>query len=92
MNQARRKELSALHDEFQKALGAFPLQDIRDRLEAVAEEEREALANLPDSIQESERGESMQEGIDAMENAVAAFDEMQSQIDEAIQQFENLGV
>lgn len=48
MNNKRRKELKEIIELIDQA---------RLRLEAVADEEEEAYYNLPDSLQESERGE-----------------------------------
>ena len=59
MNKARRKELAEIVEL---------LEEARERLEAVRDEEEEALENLPESLQASERGEAMQAAIDAMED------------------------
>ena len=65
MNKARRKELAEIVEL---------LEEARERLEAVRDEEEEALENLPESLQASERGEAMQAAIDAMEDVLAALD------------------
>jgi len=74
MNNARRKELSALISE---------IEDVRSRLETVKEEEQEAYDNLPESLQDGERGEQMQAAIDAMENADSLLDDLIGSIEEA---------
>lgn len=50
------------------------MEEARERLEAVRDEEEEALENLPESLQASERGEAMQAAIDAMEDVLDTLD------------------
>lgn len=58
MNKARRKEIAR----------AIELMDeAREILEAVMEEEQEAFDNMPESLQCSERGEAMEEYISTLE-------------------------
>lgn len=52
MNKQRRKELDEIHTL---------LLEAAERLEAVAEEEQEAFDNLPEGLQQSERGQEMEE-------------------------------
>lgn len=59
MNAQRRKEIA-------KAIAL--IEDAIAILDSVAEEEREAYDNLPESLQYSERGERMEECADAIEN------------------------
>ncbi len=69
MNKARRKELASIVELIEEA---------RERLKAVRDEEQEAFDNMPESLQESERGETMQEYIDTMEQALGDLDGWQS--------------
>lgn len=55
MNKSRRNELSRIADE---------LENLREDLDSVASEERDAYDNLPESLQESERGCAMEEAAD----------------------------
>ena len=48
MNKARRKQLSEIQEK---------LAELKDMIETVLDEEQEAYDNLPESLQESERGE-----------------------------------
>lgn len=59
MNKIRRKEL-------QKAMEL--LEQAKDIIEAVKDEEQEAFDNMPESIQQSERGETMEEYIYKMDS------------------------
>ncbi len=63
MNKARRKSITAILDAIQ--------QHIID-LEAIRDEEQEAFDNLPENLQEAERGQSMQEAIDALDEAISS--------------------
>lgn len=65
MNKARRKELAAIIDL---------MEEVKDRLEAVKGEEEEAFYNLPESIQNSERGEAMEANIYTIEELLDALD------------------
>ena len=57
MNKVRRKELARVVDLLDQA---------RDLLEIIRDEEQEAFDNLPESIQCSERGETMEDYISTM--------------------------
>lgn len=65
MNRARRKELARVIDLVEQA---------RDILEMVRDEEQEAFDNLPESFQYSERGETMEGYISTMEELLDALD------------------
>lgn len=60
MNKERRKRIEEIQD---KILG------LQADLQWIKEEEEEAYDNLPDGIRDGERGDAMQDAIDAMENA-----------------------
>lgn len=52
MNKQRRKELDHIHEI---------LLEMSERLQWVADEEQEAFDNLPEGLQQSERGQTMEE-------------------------------
>lgn len=60
MNKSRRKKIDGIIEK---------LRGLKEELDDLKDEEEEALDNLPQSIQESEKGEEMQTGIDALEEA-----------------------
>ena len=60
MNNARRKEKEKITAD---------LEAIKERIEALQEEEQDAFDNLPESIQYGERGDKMQSAIDNLEYA-----------------------
>lgn len=78
MNKAQRKELSEHISE---------LEEIKSALETMQEDETEKLDNMPECLQESERGEKIQEGIDQLDYAnnslQEAIDNLQEIIDNA---------
>ena len=74
MNTKRRKAIAkALEDYLNKETAAR--EELRDVLEAVRDEEEEAFENLPESIQETERGEIMQDVISALEDLISELDD-----------------
>lgn len=72
MNKIRRKELARIIEKLEQ-LDALR-EEIREELASVMDEEQEALDNMPESLQESEKGEQMQEYIDTMENVTGELD------------------
>ena len=77
MNKARRKRI----DEIQEKLS-----EMKDLIDEVLSEEQEAYDNLPESIQDSERGEAMQTAIDSLESAVSSCEEIEDYLNEAQEQ------
>lgn len=76
MNKQRRQDLldvSAL------------LSEASDRLNEIREEEQEAFDNMPEGLQYSSRGETMQEAIDTMDEWNSAIEDIKSQIEEFAQ-------
>ena len=68
MNKARRTRIDEL---------SVNLEAIRAEIEMLRDEEQEAFENLPENIQDSERGE-------LMDSAVSSLDEASSAIEEAM--------
>lgn len=59
------------------------LSEARGLLEEIASEEREAFENVPESLQESERGYHMQNVLDALEQGVDDIENIESLLEEA---------
>lgn len=72
MNTKRRKTLQEIVTKLEEldSLRA----EILERLQDVKDEEQEALDNMPYSLQESERGQQMQEYIDIMESVTTELE------------------
>ncbi len=51
------------------------LNEIKDKLDSMRDDEEEKYDNMPEGLQDSGRGEQMQEAIDALENACTGLDE-----------------
>lgn len=77
MNSRRRKTLAVL---------IAALEDIQPSLDELSAEEREAYDNLPESLQDSERGQSMSASADCLEEAQSSFQEVLCQLQEAVGQ------
>ena len=75
MNNARRKVLNSI---------IARLEDLQTDLQGVLDEEQGAYDALPEGLQASERGEAMETAIDNMAEAVDAFEDLASLIQEAI--------
>lgn len=54
MNKQRRKELAEAIEKLEKAIAM--LEEAKETVECVTEEEQEAYDNMPESLQCSERG------------------------------------
>lgn len=78
MNKARRKKLGEIIDQ---------LENLREDLDAVASEEREAYDNLPESLQESDRGCAMEEAADELEDICSELDELRQRIEGVVDEY-----
>lgn len=75
MNKERRKELNNLIEQ---------IEELKISLETLCEEEQEYYDNMPESIQNGEKGERSQEAIDNLESAIDNLDEAIDEIQNAI--------
>jgi tRNA(Ile)-lysidine synthase TilS/MesJ len=89
MNKARRTAIRNILNDLEKLEGL--MADIRDAIEIVKDEEREAFDNMPESLQNSERGEACSNAADALDEAFSALEEMENQRAEAVTQLETAG-
>lgn len=99
MNKQRRKDISdklkivsEIKDALQKAIDAFnemtinvSLDDAHGEVEALRDEEQEAFDNMPEGLQQGERGELSQEAINNLETAAEKISEAK----EALEGLEN---
>lgn len=77
MNKDRRKRLEGIYEK---------LIEIYEELDAIIDEEQEAYDNMPESLQDSEKGERMYEGIDNLESARDDINNAATTIEEVIAQ------
>ena len=75
MNAKGRKELQGLIEK---------LDEVKTDLEFMQEDEQSKLDNLPEGIQDSERGEAMQNAIDQLEYACDSIQEAIDNLQEII--------
>lgn len=80
MNKTRREELQKLVldrlDEIEPILS-----DMLSDLESLKDEEAEAFDNMPEGIQESDRGQDVQAAVDALSEAYDETDTLSDTID-----------
>lgn len=83
MNKQRRKQLAEAIEKLEKAIAM--LEEAKETVECVTEEEQEAFDNMPESLQCSERGEMTLDNVGTLEeitsNIESYIDEIQDQID-----------
>lgn len=62
MNKQRRKALEEIIGK---------LEELKEEIEAIQEEEQEAYDNIPESLQDTDRANHMYENIDALEEVAS---------------------
>ena len=72
MNQDRRAKIEKLIDQVQTA--AFEMREFYNELTSLQEEEQEAFDNLPEGLQQAERGQQMEAIASALEDALGNLD------------------
>jgi len=77
MNKLRRKQIEDINDALAELVG---------QLETLRDEEQEAFDNMPESLQDSERGEKMSGAIDSMESAIGSIRDATECLIEAVEQ------
>jgi len=85
MNNQRRKQIATLVEDIDSRLSEL-LSEFTERAQEILDEEQEAFDALPESIQDGERGQAMQEAISNLEDAVGALENMDaSEITDALE-------
>ncbi len=74
MNRIRRKSLRTILGQMDEL--STVLETVKEALQDVLNEEQEAYDNLPEGLQESDRGQQMQEYIDALEGVADSLGEL----------------
>ena len=75
MNKERRKWLD-------ETISVLEIQ--KDELESICEEEQGAYDNMPESLQDSERGQALYENVDTLESAISDLDDVISNLQEIL--------
>lgn len=86
MNKERRKEIQNAADLIRKAQET--IEEAKEVLETVKADEEEYYDNMPESIQNGEKGSQAQTAIDALDNAISDlegfdFDQIETYLNEA---------
>lgn len=76
MNKARRKNLKVILARMDELTAV--IEEVKEDLQEVLDEEEEALGNLPESIQEGELGQKMQGYVDILEEVIDSLGELDS--------------
>lgn len=83
MNKLRRKEIFEIQGLLKNAQALF--EESMERLETVRDEEQEYLDNMPESLQDGEKGETAQENIDNLESALDSLEPINEEIDDVLE-------
>ena len=75
MNKQRRSRLQKVIDQ---------LEDLKAKVASICEEEQEAYDNMPEGLQDAERGQQIYENISNLEDRDGDFDDLISNLEEVI--------
>lgn len=76
MNAKRRNTINSIINDLIDKFEEIKSEAI-DQLSEIRDEEQEAFDNLPEALQDSERGENMQDCIDALESFMSDLEYME---------------
>lgn len=74
MNKTRRKEIATLRQKFEELTGD---------LESIRDEERETFDNMPEGLQNGEKGQAIDAAAMALESAYDSLQELVGYLEEA---------
>ena len=83
MNNQRRKQLAGAIEKLEQAVAL--IEETKETVEFVNEEEQEAYDNMPESLQESERGQTIQENIDKLEDVIFNIESYIYEINDSVE-------
>ena len=75
MNKQRRNRLQKVIDQ---------LEELKQEVSSICEEEQEAYDNMPEGLQDAERGQQIYENISNLEDREGDFDDLISNLEEVI--------
>lgn len=75
MNKERRTRLAAI---------AQQIAGLIEEAEALRDQEQDAFDNMPEGLQQSERGETMEQAIEAIATAIDGLEQAREAVDEAV--------
>lgn len=74
MNNVRRKEIKRIISRFDDLSGL--IEELKENISSVMDEEQESFDNLPEGLQCSERGEKMESAIESLQSAIDSLEEI----------------
>lgn len=89
MNRNDRKQIRNIYEVL-----SVSLEDIKNQLstlEEMRDEEESKFDNMPEGLQESERGEAIQEAIDKLSEVVDMLESVASDLEDACNELYDLG-
>lgn len=81
MNKQRRKSIESLKETIAELAGK--LDDLRNEVETIKDDEQEYHDNMPESLQNGDKGSNAQEAISCLEQAYDAIDSAISSLSDA---------
>ena len=66
MNKLRRKKIADIVNS---------ISIMRDKLDVIKDEEEDAMYNIPENLQNSDRYQECEEAVDSLDSAISAIDE-----------------
>ena len=87
MNQERRAKIEKLIDQVQTA--AFEMREFYNELTSLQEEEQEAFDNMPEGLQQAERGQSIEAISQALDQALSTLDDAINDVESAASEIES---
>lgn len=86
MNNARRKAISTIIHSITDLNEKFfaSVDELCYEIEAVQDNEREALDNMPESMEGSERYSAMESAIESLQSAMDSLDEAATALNESV--------
>lgn len=75
MNDARRKQIRAIITRLGKA-SDLGLEDLREALEGIRDDEQEAYDNMPEALQAGERGTASEAAVSVLEDVISGLEEV----------------
>ncbi len=78
MNNKTRKELSKIADKYTSI--ATMIEDLKTELEYIQEEEQDKYDNLPEQLQDTEKGNALYESAESIEELVNRLDDLATEL------------
>jgi len=75
MNKERRKQIDGIIARIEQELSPL-VDELRGAIEEVRDEEQEYFDNMPESLQGGDKGNLAEAAVDALEEAVSGFDDL----------------